>query len=208
VIALALIGGDRNLATPFIRFDSRRLFMPGHQRLPARKGLLALAVILLPLALYLGVQVRPSVALERHTGKDAAADAWRGELIYIPIYSSIFYENGKRTLELAATLSVHNVNPDAPITVVRADYYDTEGKLIKNYVDKPVVLTPLQTKNWVIDKSNNAGGTGANFLVQWQSQADVTSPLVEAVMMNATSNLGIAFTTSGKVIRPAKAAAK
>ncbi len=182
--------------------------MPGHKGLPTIKTLLALATILLPLALYLGAQARPSAAVETQSDKVAVGDAGRGELIYIPIYSSIFYENGKRTLELAATLSVHNVNPDGPITVLRADYYNTDGKLIKKYVDKPVLLTPLQTKNWVIDKANTAGGTGANFLVEWQAQADVTSPLVEAVMMNATSNLGIAFTTSGKVIRQTKATAK
>ena len=78
--------------------------------------------------------------------------------------------------------------------------------MIKKYVDKPWVLSPLQTKNVVIEKEDKSGGTGANFLVEWQSQPGVTSPLVEAVMVNASSNLGIAFTTSGKVIRPARLA--
>lgn len=125
----------------------------------------------------------------------------RGEQIYVPIYSSIFYENGKSTLELAATLSIHNVNPDGKLTLLRADYHDTKGKLIKKYVDKPVILNPLETKNIVIDRSDTAGGTGANFLVEWQAQEDVVSPLVESVMVNATSNLGIAFTTVGKVVK-------
>ena len=138
----------------------------------------------------------------------AGAAATSGELVYVPIYSSIFYEDGRRTLELAATLSIHNVNPDRQITVARADYYNTDGKLIKTYVEKPLVLRPLQTMNLVIEKANMAGGTGANFLVEWQAAGEVNSPLVEAVMVNATSNLGIAFTSSGKVLKRLPAAGK
>ena len=146
-------------------------------------------------------QAQSSTAAGGQANREPAANVARGELVYVPIYSSIFYENGKRTLELAATLSIHNVNPDRQLTIVRADYYDTEGKLIKKYVDKPLVLNPLQTTNVVIEKANTAGGTGANFLVEWRSKHDATSPLVEALMVNASSNLGIAFTTTGKVVR-------
>ena len=131
----------------------------------------------------------------------AAPAAMRGELLYLPIYSSIFYENGQRTLEMAATLSIHNVNPDRPITIKRADYFDTSGKLLKRYVEKPLVLAPLQTTNIVIEKSDKSGGTGANFLVEWQATGDTSSPLVEAVMVNAASNLGIAFTSQAKLVR-------
>jgi len=139
---------------------------------------------------------------------DIATDAANGELVYVPIYSSVFYENGKQTLELAATLSIHNVNPDREITITRADYYNTDGRLIKRYADKPLVLGALQTTNVVIDMANKSGGTGANFLVEWQAKEDVTSPLIEAVMVNATSNLGIAFTTTGKVVRKTQAVAR
>lgn len=131
-----------------------------------------------------------------------------GELVFVPIYSSIFYENHKQTLELAATLSVHNVNPDGTITLTRADYYDTEGRLLKKYLQKPIVLNPLQTKNFIVERSDTKGGTGANFLVEWQSTQDVASPIMEAVMINASSNLGIAFTTNGKVVRQISAPVK
>jgi hypothetical protein len=139
---------------------------------------------------------------------EGASDSQHGELVYVPIYSSVFYENGKQTLELAATLSIHNVNPDREITITRADYYNTDGRLIKRYADKPLVLGALQTTNVVIDMANKSGGTGANFLVEWQAKEDVASPLIEAVMVNATSNLGIAFTTIGKVVRKTPAVAR
>ena len=146
-------------------------------------------------------QAASSACVQAQGEPNVRTNTSRGELIYVPIYSSIFYENGKSTLELAATLSIHNVNPDVKLTLVRADYYDTKGKLIKKYVDKPVILNPLETKNVVIDRADTAGGTGANFLVEWQAQEDVISPLVESVMINATSSLGIAFTTVGKVVK-------
>jgi hypothetical protein len=124
-----------------------------------------------------------------------------GELIYVPIYSRIHYEDTTSGLELAATLSIHNVNPDRTITVTKADYYNTAGKLIHKYLEQPLVLNPLQTKNLIIEKTNTAGGTGANFLVEWHADAAVSSPLVEALMVNASHNLGIAFTSVGKVIQ-------
>ncbi len=145
-----------------------------------------------------GVRAAPTVGQAVNPASPASV---RGELLYLPIYSSIFYENGRRTLEMAATLSIHNVNPDRPITIKRADYFDTSGKLLKHYVEKPLVLAPLQTTNIVIEKSDKSGGTGANFLVEWQAASDVNSPLVEAIMVNAASNLGIAFTTQAKVVR-------
>jgi hypothetical protein len=154
-------------------------------------------------ALVLGfvIQSPPPGATAVAAAGEQAAVASPGELIYVPIYSSIFFDDGKRTLELAATLSIHNIDPDRPITVTRADYYNTDGKLIKKYLEKPSTLKPLQTANIVVEKSNVAGGTGANFLVEWQASQEVNSPLVEAVMVNASSNLGIAFTSSGKVIK-------
>ena len=100
--------------------------------------------------LYVGTGGEQRLTRQARAADEAAAP--QGELIYVPIYSSIFYEDGKKTLPLAATLSIHNVNPDRPITVTRADYYNSDGKLIKKYVDKPLTLTPLQTTNLVVER--------------------------------------------------------
>ena len=140
-------------------------------------------------------------AAEGEASKATPVGTAHGELIYVPIYSRIYYEDSKNTLELAATLSIHNVNPDRTITVTKADYYDTAGKLIHKYVPKPLVLNPLETKHLVIEKANVAGGLGANFLVEWQADGEVVSPMVEALMVNASHNLGIAFTSNGKVVK-------
>jgi len=152
-------------------------------------------------ALYSSLQLRADQNSAAPTTSADASDGLQGEIVYIPIYSSIYFENGKRTLELAATLAIHNVDPEHSITITRADYFNSEGKLIKKYLEKPLTLGPLQTSNIVINRLDTSGGTGANFLVDWQTKQHAASPLIEAVMVNASSNLGIAFTSTGKVVR-------
>lgn len=161
-----------------------------------RRGWLLLALVAAVGWLAISSRTLAPTAANAH-----AVAAARGELIYVPIYSSIHYTDSKQTLELAATLSIHNVNPERGITLVRADYYDTTGKLLKRYLDKPIALGPLATRNLVIEQADRAGGSGANFLVEWTAGEDVVSPIVEALMVNASSNLGISFISPGKVIR-------
>ena len=173
----------------------------GRFLVPERSWILA---TLVAAACWLAIPGRSMLSTQ--ASADTVASA-QGELIYVPIYSSIHYTDSKQTLELAATLSIHNVNPERGITLVRADYYDTSGKLLKRYVDKPIALGPLATRNLVIEQADRAGGSGANFLVEWTAGEEVVSPIVEALMVNASSNLGISFMSPGKVIRnlgPAK----
>jgi hypothetical protein len=124
-----------------------------------------------------------------------------GQQIYVPIYSSIFYNDRKRTLELSATLSVHNVDPKKPITLARVDYYDTKGKLLRGYLEKAVTLAPFETHNFIVEKSDTSGGTGANFLVEWSSDEKVVSPLVESLMVSVLTSQAVCFTSQGKVIK-------
>ncbi|HTU25298.1 MAG TPA: DUF3124 domain-containing protein, partial [Pirellulales bacterium] len=141
------------------------------------------------------------VARAAETAGATEATLPSGELIYVPVYSSILYEDGKRKLQLDATLSIHNVNPDRPITVTRADYFNADGTLIKKHVGKPTVLGPLQTLNLVVAKTAGENTVGANFLVEWQAAGEVNSPIVETLMVNASSNLGASFTSTGRVLK-------
>ncbi|MBE0654922.1 MAG: DUF3124 domain-containing protein, partial [Bacteroidales bacterium] len=50
-----------------------------------------------------------------------------GELIYIPIYSKIFHQDDKKTIDLASTLSIHNTDPDNPISVKKVYYHNLKG---------------------------------------------------------------------------------
>jgi hypothetical protein len=123
-----------------------------------------------------------------------------GELIYVPIYASIFQWGGS-THDLTVTLSIHNIDLEKSIRLIKVNYYNTNGKLLRRYIKEPITLTPLQTSQFVIKQMDRAGGTGANFVVQWISESDVTSPITEAVMISTSNQQGLSFTSPGKVIR-------
>ena len=65
-----------------------------------------------------------------------------GQTVYVPVYSHIYAEGGKPIL-LEATLSIRNTDHNQEITIASVNYYDTNGNLIKNYLEKPVLLKPL-----------------------------------------------------------------
>jgi len=64
-----------------------------------------------------------------------------------------------------------------------------------------IILKPLQTVQLVIQKNDKSGGTGANFIIEWMSESRVSSPIVEAVMISASGQTGLSFTTTGRVIK-------
>jgi hypothetical protein len=52
----------------------------------------------------------------------------------------------------------------------------------------------------VVDRTNVAGGVGANFIVGWQAAAPVSAPVIEAVMISTASQQGMSFVSPGRVI--------
>ena len=124
-----------------------------------------------------------------------------GEVIYVPVYSEIFSYDQKKTLNLTTTLSIHNIDLEHPIKVIKVDYYNGKGQFIRSYLTGNVILKPLETTHFIVEQDDKSGGTGANFIVEWVSEYEVVSPITEAVMISAASQLGISFVTSGKVIQ-------
>ncbi|MBN1339408.1 MAG: DUF3124 domain-containing protein [Bacteroidales bacterium] len=124
-----------------------------------------------------------------------------GELIYVPAYSGIHYGDEGKTINLSITLSVHNTDLEHPITLNRVNYHNKKGTLIRNLLLEPVILQPLETRNFVIGENDNEGGTGANFVVDWNTGDMVSSPVIEAIMITTQMNQGISFTTYGRIIK-------
>lgn len=123
--------------------------------------------------------------------------------VYVPVYSSIYLglDVRKKTIELAATVSIRNVSAQHPIVLNFVRYYDSGGRLVREYLANPSELGPLASVEFVIDRADTSGGPGANFLVQWVGHADVDDPLVEAVMIGQSGNAGISFTSAGRVVK-------
>jgi len=125
---------------------------------------------------------------------------YKKQTVYVPAYSHIYVGSAVRPFDLAVTLSIRNTNSNEPITVSVADYYGTDGKLLKSFIKEPVVLKPFATIRYVIAESDGAGGSGANFLVKWNADKNVNAPVVESVMIGTRSSQGISFTSRGVVI--------
>jgi hypothetical protein len=130
-----------------------------------------------------------------------------GELVYIPIYSSAFHQAGDREHLLTATLSIHNIDILENIEVSAVSYFDTEGRPISEFLRGRIVLEPLSTRQFVVPEADRSGGTGANFLVKWESETEVTKPVIEALMLSTSSQQGISFITKGTVVRELRHAA-
>jgi hypothetical protein len=124
----------------------------------------------------------------------------KGQILYVPAYSHIYSGNRERPFLLTVTLSIRNIDPKHQIKITLVDYYETQGKLLKKQIDRPVTLNPLESLRYVIPERDKSGGSGANFIVQWQSDKFVNPPIVESIMIGTQSQQGVSFTSRGKEI--------
>jgi hypothetical protein len=122
--------------------------------------------------------------------------------VYVPIYSSIYLglDVRMKTVELTATMSVRNVSPQYSLVLNFARYYDSAGKPIRDYLERPGELGPLATVEFIVQRTDTSGGPGANFLVEWIGPAGIDEPLIEAVMVGQSGNAGISFASPGRVL--------
>ncbi len=124
-----------------------------------------------------------------------------GQTVYVPVYSHVFIRDSTRWLDLAVTLSVRNTDPDDALAITSVRYYDDDGQLVREHLHSPVALGPYASKSYVVDEADRTGGVGANFVVEWQADARVSPPIVEAVMVRTAGAQGISFVSRGEVTR-------
>ncbi len=124
-----------------------------------------------------------------------------GAVVYVPVYSHIYHNDGDRRFKLAATLSLRNTDPRRSVTVASVAYYDSDGRLVREYLDAPLTLGPLVSRAYVVAVNDDTGGSGANFLVTWSADTDVSDPLIETVMISTASSQGLSFTGQAQVIQ-------
>lgn len=124
-----------------------------------------------------------------------------GQTVYVPIYSHIYSGLKGRPFNLAATLSIRNTDPKHPIRLVSVKFYDSEGELVKEYLDNPAKLKAMASTRYILTEADTGGGSGANFLVKWTSKTKVNPPLIEGVMIGTRSGQGISFVSRGQVIK-------
>lgn len=116
---------------------------------------------------------------------------------YLPVYSHIYHSSEHRAIDLTATVSIRNVSMIDSIYILKANYYNTVGDNIRQYVKKPIYLRPLETLEIIIAGQDVEGGSGANFVFDWAMKNDKNPPLFEAVMIGTGGQQGLSFTTRG-----------
>lgn len=131
------------------------------------------------------------------TNAAISSEKTTNQAVYVPAYSHIYHGSKETPLLLSVTLSVRNVDRDHAIKVTAVHYHDTQGALIREYTEDTVVLEPLGSERFIVPQRDNSGGSGANFIVEWQAEYPVNPPIIEAVMIGTQSQLGISFTSRG-----------
>lgn len=140
----------------------------------------------------------------------AAEELSNGQTLYLPIYSKIWYGDriikNKYPLEhyLSALVSIRNTSLKTPIRVLSARYYNTDGKLLNEFVLKPITIGAMGTHELFIERKESEGGSGASFVIQWDSAVPTNPPIVEAVHADISGPRTLSFTTSTRQIQPDK----
>ena len=114
----------------------------------------------------------------------------KGESVYVSIYSNVYSGVKLHVLELSGMLSIRNTDPKYSSSILKADYYDSKGKLLERYITQPLKLTPLESTHFLVKVSDKRGGPGANFIVKWQSDHKVNQPIIEGVMLSTRAQQG------------------
>ena len=140
------------------------------------------------------VEVLDNHSLDRRVNK-AVVDSLVRE-VYVPIYSDIYNQTRDSRTLLTATLSIRNTSLKDSLFVNKIDYYNTQGDLVRSYIDSPIFLKPMESIDYVIEQQDTSGGSGANFLIDWYSKKNL-NPLFQAVMVGGLGAQAFSFTTEG-----------
>jgi hypothetical protein len=124
-----------------------------------------------------------------------------GQTVYVPVYSHVFIGNKASPFDLSVTLSIRNIDGKDPIQLTKVAYYDEQGKHVRDFVEKPLELKPWHATRFFIKQSSDVtGGSEAFFIVVWQAAGKVNPPIIEGIMIGASGQQGISFTSRGTPI--------
>ena len=129
----------------------------------------------------------------------------RGQSVYVPVYSEVLHgdldRQGKPARQpLSALVSVRNTDARSALRVTSARYYDSNGKMLREFVTAPRTVPPLGALDLFIERRESEGGSGASFLIKWQADAAINPPFVEAVHIDLHSLRPLSFTTFGRPV--------
>jgi hypothetical protein len=139
---------------------------------------------------------------------NAVDELSQGQTVYLPIYSHIWHGNkvvdGKYPVksQVSALVSIRNTSLKTPIRITTARYYSTDGKLLKEFLAKPVEIGAMGTLELFVERKESEGGSGANFIIQWDAAASTNPPMIEAIHADIKGGgPALTFITTARPIR-------
>lgn len=142
----------------------------------------------------------------RYTSADGLPLSY-GQSLYLPIYSHLYHgdvhpKTGKPSETLVSThVSIRNTDPAMPLKVTSARYFNTDGKLLREYMAAPQTVPPLGTYELYVPRSDSSGGSGANFIIEWNADRPINPPIVEALHADIREARTLLFVTTAKPIQ-------
>lgn len=132
---------------------------------------------------------------------------YAGQSLYLPIYSHLYHgdvnsRTGKPSETLVSThVSIRNTDPRSALQVSSARYYNTEGKLLREFLPQAQTIPPLGTYELYVPRSDASGGSGANFIIEWTAERPINPPLVEALHADIREARTLLFITTARPIQ-------
>lgn len=130
----------------------------------------------------------------------------QGQTLYLPVYSHVWHGNrvidGRYPMKnlMSVLVSIRNTSLKTPIRLLFAHYYNTDGKLLKEFVTAPRTIAPMTTFELFVEQRESEGGSGANFIIQWESPVPTNLPVVEAVHVDIQGNRTLSFVTTARPV--------
>ena len=130
-----------------------------------------------------------------------------GQTLYLPIYSHLYHgdvhpKTGKPSETLVSThVSIRNTDSASGMKILSARYYNTQGKLLREYLATPKTIPPLGTFELYVPRSDSSGGSGANFIIDWTADRPINPPLVEALHADIREARTLLFVTTARPVQ-------
>lgn len=151
--------------------------------------------------LKISLQICATLLLITSTVFAGSVNISKGQTLYVASYPHVYVSQKMHDFPITVTLNIRNLS-DKQLKLTAVDYYHGDGRLLKRYVDKVLVLDGMKSIRYLGEKMKVfENSSGPYFLVKWESEVVITVPLVETLMIGASGTQGISFTHRADTIK-------
>ena len=104
-------------------------------------------------------------------------------------------------IPFANILSIRNIDIARGIVIRSVKYYDADGIFLREEKDAQRALGPLASTNVFIPPKDTTAGLGGSFIVEWESDIQVNSPIIEGINIYSLGTKMATFSSRGQPIQ-------